>query len=212
MTTDSDTNVGANPWAWAVALVIGSVSAFFGAFGLAAILRSVNAWPETLDSTVRWDLAALYGLMALLGLVAVLASVRLAFGSWPRFNGRQLVLPIVGTVIAIAQELALHEWARIRIGGYEFDVFMPTAVLAWASLAVAVGTFAAHIAPRRAVFVPLLGTSAMAGSVLIITLMNVPGLVDGIHAESWPLAILIGVSAIYAVGCVAISTRKVWAQ
>jgi hypothetical protein len=44
---------------------------------------------------------------------------------------------------------------------------------------------------------------------ILIGLSNVPGIADGsVRADSWPLAIVIGLSAVYAFGCLVIGIRR----
>lgn len=164
-----------------------------------------------MDISLRWDLAFLNGTMGTLGLVAVLAVGRLVFGSSPRVRPWHLLIPIIGFAISIAQELILHEWVEVHIGQYDFDHVAPTAVLSWTTILVAVSVFAGLVAPRGSALPPRLSLLAAASIVLLITVMNAPGLADGIEPESWTLAILIGLSAIYAIGCVgvaALQTRR----
>jgi len=44
--------------------------------------------------------------------------------------------------------------------------------------------------------------------VAFIVLSNVPGLSDGIGDESWPLAIWVGLSGLYALGVAGLAIRR----
>jgi hypothetical protein len=187
-------------WIWGACLLAGWVVAFLAAFGIASTLLSRDLLPG-MDTNLRWDLAFLNATMGVLGLVAVLGVRRIVFGSWPRVRPWHLLIPSVGVVISIAQDLVLHEWVEVRIGQYDFDHVAPTAVLSWATILVAVSVFAVFVAPRGRALPPSLGLWAASSVVLLITFMNAPGLGDGIEPESWTLATLIGMSAMYAIGC-----------
>lgn len=195
-------------WAWGIALLTGLVLAFLVAFWLATTLLSAGLLPGSTDAGLRWDLAFLNATMGITGLAAVMAVARAVFGSWPRVSALALMVALVGIGLAIAQELALHEWARVHVGQYEFDHVFPTALLSWATIGVAVTAFAALVAPRAAVLPPSIGLWLAAGWVWLVTLSNVPGALDGIEPESWLLAILIGMSAVYAAACLVASARS----
>lgn len=195
----------ATTWIWGACLLAGWVLAFLAAFGIASTLLFWDLLSGGMEANLRWDLALLNATMGVLGLVAVIGVGRLVFGSWQRVRPWHLLIPIVGFVISIAQELTLHEWAEVHIGQYDFDHVAPTAVLSWATILVAVSVFAAFVAPRGRALPPSLGLWAASSVVLLITFMNAPGLGDGIEPESWTLAMLIGMSAMYAIGCVLVA-------
>jgi hypothetical protein len=46
----------------------------------------------------------------------------------------------------------------------------------------------------------------------VVLLSNVPGLQDGIEPESWPLAILIALSAAYTIAVVVVGARRIAAR
>ena len=205
MKTDGRAAHQALTWIWGIGLVIGWGLAFLAAFWIATTLMSRDLLPGSIDTNLRWDLAFLNATMGVLGLVTVVSVARVVFGYWPRVRAWHLVVPVVGFAISIAEELVLHEWAEVHIGQYEFDHVAPTAVLSWTTILVAVSVFAALVAPRARELPPMLGVWAASSVVLLITLMNAPGLGDGIELESWTLAILIGLSAVYAIGCVGVA-------
>lgn len=205
METDGRVAHPALPWVWGTCLVIGWVLAFLAAFGIASTLASRDVLPGSLDTDLRWDLAFLNATMGVLGLMTVPGVARVVFGHWPRVRAWHLVVPVVGFATSIAEEVVLHEWAQVHIGQYDFDHVAPTAMLSWTTILVAVSAFAALVSPRGTALPPSLGLWAASAVVLLITVLNAPGLGDGIEPESWTLAILIGLSAIYAIGCAGVA-------
>lgn len=209
MATERQQADSALNWIWGFCLLIGWILAFLAAFGIASTLVSRDLLPGSIDTNLRWDLAFLNATMGVLGLVTVLGVARVVFGCWPSAKAWHVAVAIVGFVISISEELVLHEWAEVHIGQYEFDYVAPTAVLSWTTILVAVTAFATLVAPRGAALPPTLGLWAAGAFVGVVTLMNVPGLRDGIEPESWTLAILIGLSAVYALGCISLGVRRV---
>lgn len=193
---------------WGFALAIGLVIAFLVSFWLATTLLSARLLPGSVDAELRWDLAFLNGTMGLFGLAAVLVAARLAFGRWTAVGSLALGVAGAGLTLSIVQELVLHEWAQVHIGQYEFDHVFPTALLSWATIGVAVSAFATLIAPRRASLAPSLGLWLAAAFIWLVTVSNIPGTLDGIEPESWALAVLIGLAAVYAAACVAVSVLR----
>lgn len=195
-------------WMWTGGLALGAILAFLLPFGITSTLLFL-VWPGSVDASLRWDLALLNGTMGVLGIAAVLVTARLAFRTWLRVMPWQVLVVVGGIAIAIAEELVLHEWAEVHIGQYAFDYVAPTAFLSWVTVLVAVSGFATLAAPRRAAVAPLLTASIAAALVWLIMLLNAPGIVDGIEPESWGLAILIGLAALYALTVVALGIRRV---
>lgn len=194
-------------WLWAACLLLGATVAFLVAFAITSAIGSRGLLGST-DAGLRWDLAVLNGTMGLLGLAAVVGAARVAFGAWPNLMGWPLVVAAMGISVAIAQELALHQWVEAHVGQYDFDNVLPTALLSWTTLLVTAVAFAALVAPSRAVQVPFSALLVATSVACWITAMNTRGLADGIAADSWPLAVLIGVSALFAVGCLVIGAWR----
>ncbi|HEY7525579.1 MAG TPA: hypothetical protein VIA82_01960 [Candidatus Limnocylindria bacterium] len=65
-------------------------------------------------------------------------------------------------------------------------------------IGLAVAAFGVFVAPRHAVRWPLACVVFGFALTAVIVAANVPGLSDGINPESWPLAIWLGISALYA--------------
>jgi hypothetical protein len=180
------------------------IAAFFAAFGVAISIVSRAALPDAGPGSLRLDLAGFLLLLGAFGMGAVLVAGRVAFGSWLDARPRYLILPVTGIALAIGVELALHEWARLAIGYYDSDFIGWTAGLSFSVAVVAVAWFGLSVAPPGAAVPPRIGLGFGALLVVLIVLSNVPGLGDGIGPNSWPLAILVGLSAAYAIGAVAL--------
>lgn len=195
------------PWLWAALTIVGLVLAFFAAFGVAISVVSRAVIPDAVSAGMRLDLAGFLFLIGTFGIGAVLIAGRAAFGRWLEVRPRHLILPAVGIALAIGVELALHEWAKASIGHYDWDFIGWTAGLSFSLILVAIARFGVIVAPPGAAAPPRIGLGLSAILVILIVLSNVPGLGDGIGPNSWLLAILVGSSAIYAIGAVITSLR-----
>ncbi len=207
MTTQHPLFNSAAPWLWALLTLVALIVSFFAAFliGTTAV-RFGSAGPQGLE--FRLDLALFLVLMGAFGMLGALAMARLVFGRWLPVSVATLVIPMIGVALAVAIELALHEWARVHIGQYDWDYLGSTAGLSFLVVLSAVATFGVLVAPRGAVLPPLLGLGLAALMVGFVFIANVPGLGDGIEPESWPLAIGIGLSAAYVIGSVAVGVHR----
>ena len=195
------------PWLWAALTIVGLVVALFAAFGVAISVVSRAVFPDAVSSGLRLDLAGFFLLIGAFGIGAVLIAGRAAFGRWLEVRPRHLILPAAGIALAIGIELALHEWARLSIGYYDWDFIGWTAGLSFAVVLIAVAWFGVLVAPLGAGSPPRIGLGLSALLIFLVVLSNVPGLGDGIGPNSLPLAILVGSSAIYAIGAVITSLR-----
>jgi hypothetical protein len=180
--------------------------AFLAAFGIATTLLSRGLMPD-LAIGLRFDLAVFLLLWGVFGMIGVLVAARLAFSRWLQVQARDLALPAIGIAVAIAEELALHEWAEASIGFYEWDFIGWTAALSFVLVGLAVALFGVAIAPPGAERPPTIGMKLAAALVLFIVVWNVPDLLDGIGPHSWPIAVLIGASGLYA-GAAVVSGRS----
>ena len=196
-----------NPWLWAALAIMGLVLAFVAAFGVVVTVSSQGPFPDARPGSLRLDLAGFLVLVGVFGIGTVLAAGRVAFGSWLEARPRHLILPAAGIALAIGIEIALHEWARLSIAYYDWDFIGWTAGLSFAIVLVAAAWFGVSVAPPGAAVPPRIGLGVSAILVVLIVLSNVPGLGDGIGPNSWLLAILVGSSAIYAIGAVSTSLR-----
>lgn len=190
----------AAPWLWVALSSMAWFASLLVALPLGHPLAAVFAGS---DERLRWDLAAV---LALSGLASVGATVLLARLIFRRWLAVRPVAPLfwgLGVVLAIAVEMALHEWTGHRFGYYDWDFVRWTAGLSAMLVITAVATFGVLIAPVRAA-ASLAVQIPAALVVCLIVASNVPGLGDGIDPESWPLAILVGLSAAYAAAAIAI--------
>lgn len=198
----------AAPWLWAALSVMAWIASFFAAFGIVAGAGTFG--PGAPDvSGMRIELAALLGLHGILAAAGVLAAGRLAFGRWPTVDRRATAVALIGLSLAMAVELALHEWTEARFGYYDWEMVGWTAGLSLAVVALAVATFGAIVAPRSGALPPLLAQVVATTLVGLIVLSNVGGIPGGVEPKSWPLAIFVGLSAAYAAAAVVIGARRV---
>lgn len=195
------------PWLWAGLSLVAWFVSLFVAVPLAAPVVGANP-----TETVRWDLAVLLGINGLLSMAAAFVIGRRIFGRGLTARAVDFVLPLIGLALAIAVELTLHEWARVHFGYYDWDFVGWTAGLSFMVVLCSLATFGVLVAPRGAVAPPLMGVGLAAMLVCLIVVSNVPGLRDGIDPESWPLAVGVGLSAMYVISCVVVGVRKATAR
>jgi hypothetical protein len=187
---------------WMVALAWGLVS-FCGFVGvLFALLPPVGQFEQLgVPHAVGLGIWALGWVLAT-GMLALVAA-RLVFGSWPPVLLAAWLVLLVGAVVSAANLWVLADWAIARYGASDPDYIGPTMGLFAVVAAVAVAGFGVQVAPRWAVWAPLL---ALTGGIVLagfIFLTNVPGLANGLAPDSGPLAVVSIAAAIY-VGAVAI--------
>lgn len=195
------------PWLWAVLSAAAWVVSFFLAFAVLAGTGTIGLRVPDVGG-LRTELAVLLGLFGIFAAAGALAAARLVFGRWPSVGARDAILPLIGLVLAAAVELGLHAWAAARWGSYDWDMVGWTAPLSFMLVALAVATLAVLVAPRGGAMPPLLAQVATAMLVGLIVLSNVGGITDGVEPESWPLAILVGLSAAYGVVAVVIGVKR----
>ena len=195
----------AAPWAWAAISFVGWFASLWIALPFTSLVPSGTT---SLEAGIRWDLAVFLALNAALSMAAVLAAGRLVFGRWLEVTSTDLEVPAVGVVLAIASEIALHEWAEARFGYYDFDFVGWNAGLGAALVVAAVATFAVQVAPRGAAAAPRIGQILAATLVSLIIASNGFGLRDGVEPAGWPLALLGGASGLYVLVAVVISWRR----
>ena len=213
MRADARPGRSLRPWLWAAASTVVGGASLVVAFVIAVYAGQLGLGRSDGDLGTRLDLALFLLLISLFGSLAALASARLVFGRWPAVPPVAILVAGVGVALAIAVELALHEWARVRFGSYyDPDMVGWTAGLAYALALSAAVSFAVLIAPHGAAEPPLLGAIGLAVPIWLAVGLNVPGLLDGIELESWPLAILVGLSGVYALAAVLIGARRVGPQ
>jgi hypothetical protein len=187
--------------------IVGLIVAVFASFGVAIAIVAPALVPDAGPGSLRLDLAGLLALIGTFGVGAVLVAGRVAFGAWLEVRARHLILPAAGVALAIGVELALHEWARLSIGYYDWDFIGWTAGLSFSVVLVAVAWFGVTVAPPFARLPPRIGLGLGAALVLLIVLSNLQGLGDGIGPNSVPLAMLVATAAGYAIAAIVISLR-----
>lgn len=195
------------PWVWAGLSFLAWFGSLWVALPLAGLIPPVIVNSGAPDGSLRWDLAVFLSINGSLSLAASIGIGRLIFGRRFRVAPLDFVVPAIGLALAIAIELALHGWAQARYSYYDWDFVRWTAGLSALVVVTAVATFGVLIAPSRSSIAPRTWQVVGASLVLLIVASNVPGLGDGIEPESWPLAVLIGLSALYVCLVVAAGWR-----
>jgi len=169
-------------------------AASLGVFPVVAMVRL------QVDTSHAAQMALWSVVWAALGCVGVLAAGRVAFGGWLRVPLSAAAIAGIGTVLSVGVNLELQEWAVGRYGYADPDFIGLTAGLFAVLVGLAVAAFGVFVAPRGFAAWPL--TFQLFGTALtaLVLLSNVPGLADGIGPDSWPLAIWLGISGLYAAG------------
>jgi hypothetical protein len=188
--------------AWAILSLVAFGGAFTGAVGVLSLAQRFVDVPHLVD-LMLWCV-----LTGASSLVAVLVLGRLSFGHWLAVGRMAVGLAVLGIGLAVALLLSLWQWGSDRFGVVDWDYLGWTGWLHVFVLALAMAVFGVFVAPRRAVIWPLIATLGGAIVTLAIIATNVPGLRDGIDPESWPLAIWIGVSGVYAIGTALLAIRR----
>jgi len=175
--------------AWA-ALSFGLfVGALFAVLPAIAFVSAVVGMPHPGAWSLGW------GGLSLLG---VLVAARVVFGAWLRPHPVGIVLAATGISLAAALSVALQEWEIARFGYPDPEYVGLTAGLFAVLIGLAVAAFAAFLVPPRLIGWPLAAAAIGALGTGVIFATNLPGLADGIAPESWPLAVCMGLSGVYA--------------
>ena len=182
---------------WLLLSAAGVVAAFLVAFGIATLPGRFGSGSDTFWSALRLDIGLWLAMFGIFGILAVWIAARQCFGARPVGWG-VLLVPCAGIALAVAEELALHEWAEASIGYYDWDFIGPTAALSFLLVLVAIGVFAKRIAPAAASGLVAIGVFIGASLIVLVVASNIPVLGDGIGPNSWPAAIAIGLAGIYA--------------
>lgn len=184
---------------WAALSVGAFVAAAFVSLPVATGFGSLLPVPDTAAFISAWGCLAI---------VAVLGAGRIAFGRWLPVNVAALFVAALGIGLAVGVDTMLREWATARFGYYDPDQVWWSAGLFAVLIGLATATFGVLAAPRGYARWPAAFALAGAAGVLFIVLSNVPGLRDGIEAESWPVAIWIGLGGAYALAAGALSVVR----
>jgi hypothetical protein len=184
-----------SPWApvaWTALSLACFVAASTGIFAVNTVVR-LFADVDHLVEMAEWSLV--WGSLALIG---VLLAGRLAFGRWLRAGPIAVLLATSGIALSAVVHVVLQQWAIARFGYYDSEFVWWTAGLFAVLIGLATATFGVFVAPRGAAGWPLAFVILGAAATIFIVLGNVPGLGDGIEPESWPLAIWLEISGLYA--------------
>jgi hypothetical protein len=187
------TTTAARGLAWA------ALSFVFFLAALAAILPLVAAVRLVWDAPHLVQMAAWSPIWGVLAVLGVLVAAQLALGTWLRPSAAAIGIAAVGIGLSAVVNVVLQQWEMTRFGITEPELVGPTAGLFAVLIGLAVAGFGAFLAPRRLIWWPLAAVVLGFAGVAIVVLSNLPGLANGIQAESWPLAIWVGLSGVYAV-------------
>lgn len=181
-------------------------------FFVAALLAVL---PFTAAAKLVWDtphlveMAAWSPIWGVLSVLGVLLAAQLALGAWLRPPAVAIGVAAVGIGLSAVLNVVLQQWETTRFGITEPELVGPTAGLFAVLIGLAVAGFGALLAPRRLIGWPLAAVVLGFLGVAIIVASNVPGLGDGIGAESWPLAICVALSGLYALVVTGLVMRRV---
>ena len=178
--------------AWAVVSFALFVASSLGIFVVNTVVRAFGDVPHTIEMA-EWPIV--WGALAVAG---VLIAGRLVFGRWLRASVSAIVLAGVGIGLSAVVNVVLQQWAIARFGNMDADYIGWTAGLFALLIGVAVAAFGVFVAPPHVVRWPLAFVVFGFALTAVIVAANVPGLSDGIDPESWPVAIWLGISALYA--------------
>jgi hypothetical protein len=179
--------------AWAALSLVFFLAALVAILPLVAAVRLVWDAPH-LVQMAAWS--PIWGVLAVLG---VLVAAQLALGAWLRPPPVAIGIAAVGIGLSTVVNVVLQQWEMARFGiGAAPELVGPTAGLFAVLIGLAVAGFSAFVAPRRLIGWPLAAVALGFAGVAIVVVSNAPGLADGIGAHSWPLAIWVGLSGVYA--------------
>lgn len=187
---------------WAALSFVFFVAALLAVLPFTAALRLVWDTPHLVEMAA-WS--PIWGVLSVLG---VLLAAQLALGAWLRPPLLAVGVAAFGIGLSAVLNVVLQQWEVARFGITEPELVGPTAGLFAVLIGLAVAAFGALIAPRRLIGWPLAAFALGFVGVAIIVLSNIPGLDDGIGAESWPLAICVGLAGVYALATAGLVVRR----
>lgn len=188
--------------AWASLSLVFFVAALFAALPLLAAVNLVWDAPHLAEMAI-WS--PIWGILSILG---VLLAAQLALGAWLRPPPIAIGIAAVGLVLSAVVNVVLQQWEITRFGITEPELVGPTAALFAVLTGLAVAAFGAFLAPRRLIGWPLAAVVLGFLGVAVIVASNLPGLSDGIAAESGPLAIWVGISGLYGLVVTGLVIRR----
>lgn len=175
-----------------------ALSFVFFAAALVAVLPVIAALKLVWDAPHLVQMAAWSPIWGVLSVLGVLVAAQLALGAWLRPPAVAIGVAAVGIGLSAVLNVVLQQWEMTRFGITEPELVGLTAGLFAMLIGLSVAAFGALLVPRQLIGWPLAAVALGFVGVAIIVLSNFPGLGDGISAESWPLAICVGLSGLYA--------------
>lgn len=175
-----------------------ALSFVFFVAALLAVLPFTAAVKLVWDTPHLVEMAAWSPIWGVLSVLGVLVAAQLALGSWLRPPFLAVGVAAFGIGLSAVLNVVLQQWEVARFGITEPELVGPTAGLFAVLIGLAVAAFGVLIAPRRLIGWPLAAFALGFVLLAIIVLSNIPGLDNGIGPESWPLAICVGLSGVYA--------------
>ena len=190
------------PIVWTALSLASFLAASTGIFVVKTVGRLFAEVPHLVEMA-EWSVV--WGVLALVG---VLVGGRLAFGRWLQVSVIALVIAGIGIALSAIVHVVLQQWAVARFGYYDAEFVWWTAGLFAVLIGLATSAFGVFVAPRGAANWPLAFVLLGGALATFIVLGNLPGLSDGIEPESWPLAIWLGISGLYAAAVTLASAMK----
>jgi hypothetical protein len=179
--------------------------------GYAGLLPS-----SSLEGLIGLPHISALGLWAILttvggGLLA-LGAARLVFGAWPRVpRGAWLVLA-AGAGVSAAQIVVQAAWSLARFGTVDPQLVGPTYLFFLVDAGVAIAGFGVLVAPRRAIWSPVVAVFAGVLLAIALAFANVHGLADGLAAGSELLLGAMVISALYIAAIGTLALVRLWAR
>jgi hypothetical protein len=185
-----------------------ALSFVFFLVALLAVLPLIAAVKLVWDAPHLAQMAAWSPTWGILAVVGVVVAARFALGTWLRPPPIAIGVAAVGIGLSAVVNVVLQQWEMTRFGITEPELVGLTAALFAVLTGLAVAAFGAFLAPRRLIGWPL--TAVVLGflGVAVIVASNLRGLSDGIAPESWPLAIWVGISGLYALVAIGLVIRR----
>jgi hypothetical protein len=187
---------------WAALSFTGFVASLFAVLPFIVGIQLVWDAPH-LAQMGAWSV--IWGVLSALG---VLVAARLSFGAWLRPRPLGIGILATGIGLSAVMNVVLQQWELSRFGITEPELVGLTAGLFAMLIGLSVAAFGAFLVPRQLIGWPLTAVVLGFAAIALIVASNIPGLSDGIAAESWPLAICIGLSGLYALVTTGLVVRR----
>jgi hypothetical protein len=188
--------------AWASLSLVFFVAALLATLPLLGAVNLVWDAPHLAEMAI-WS--PVWGILSILG---VLVAAQLALGAWLRPPAVAVAVGAAGISLSAVVNVVLQQWEMARFGITEPELVGPTAVLFAVLVGLAVAGFGALAAPRRLIGWPMAAVALGFLGVAVIVLSNLTGLRNGIAPESWPLAVWVGISGLYALVTTGLVIRR----